>query len=117
MPDRHRVVVCALAPALGLALAACGPSKSAMTFTASNPFASASTLPYQAPPFDKIRNEDYQPAIEEGMRVQIAEVERIAADSAAPTFDNTIAALEKTGLLLTRASNAFQAVTQALTNP
>ncbi|MGH7654837.1 MAG: dipeptidyl carboxypeptidase II, partial [Gemmatimonadaceae bacterium] len=87
-----------------------------MTFTASNPFASASTLPYQAPPFDKIRNEDYQPAIEEGMRVQIAEVERIAADAAPPTFDNTIAALEKTGLLLARANNAFQAITQANTN-
>ena len=87
-----------LALALGIALSACGPSKSAMPFTASNPFASASTLPYQAPPFDKIRNEDYQPALEEGMRVQIAEVAKIAARLAsAPTFDNTaVVALEET---------------------
>ena len=74
-------------------------------FSPANPFANASPLPYQAPPFDKIHDDDYQPAIEEGMRVQLAEVARIAADTAAPTFDNTIVALEKTGALLTRANN------------
>jgi peptidyl-dipeptidase Dcp len=111
MPDRR---LCALV--LTIALAACGTSKSDMTFTASNPFASASPLLYQAPPFDKIHNEDYEPALEEGMRVQIAEVAKVAADSSAATFDNTIVALEKTGLLLTRANNAFQAITQANTN-
>jgi peptidyl-dipeptidase Dcp len=105
-----------LVSVLALAIAACSNSKTAMTFTPANPFANASTLLYQAPPFDKIRNEDYQPAIEEGMRVQIAEVGKIAADAAAPTFDNTIVALEKTGLLLTRANNVFQALTQANTN-
>jgi peptidyl-dipeptidase Dcp len=111
MPDRRLCVL-----VLGIALTACGTAKSDMTFTASNPFASASPLLYQAPPFDKIRNEDYEPALDEGMRVQIAEVAKIAADSSAPTFDNTIVALEKTGLLLTRANNAFQAITQANTN-
>jgi peptidyl-dipeptidase Dcp len=105
-----------LALATAIALTACGTSKSAMTFSQSNPFANASPLFYQAPPFDKIRNEDYGPALEEGMRVQIAEVERIAADSAAPTFDNTIVALEKTGAMLIRANYAFQAITQANTN-
>ncbi|HEY3776863.1 MAG TPA: hypothetical protein VGL35_02265, partial [Rhizomicrobium sp.] len=40
---------------------------------ASNPFAQVSTLPYQAPPFNKIRDSDYQPALEEGMKQQIAE--------------------------------------------
>ena len=99
-----------------LALAACSNPKSAMTFTPANPFANASTLLYQAPQFDKIHNEDFQPAIEEAMRVQLAEVAKIAADTAAPTFDNTIVALEKTGLLLTRANNVFQALTQANTN-
>ncbi len=116
MPDRRH-----LALALGVLLAACGDSKTAMNppakpFSPSNPFANASTLLYQAPPFDKIHNDDYQPALEEGMRVQIAEVAKIAANSAAPTFDNTIVALEKTGLLLTRANNVFQAITQANTN-
>ncbi len=118
MPDRRPL-------ALGFAifLAACGGSKTAMNtpnttvkpFSPSNPFANASTLLYQAPPFDKIHNDDYQPALEEGMRVQIAEVTKIA-DSAEPTFDNTIVALEKTGDMLTRANNVFQAVTQANTN-
>jgi peptidyl-dipeptidase Dcp len=108
----------ALPMALAIGLAACGNSKSAMEkpFSSSNPFANESPLLYQAPPFDKIHNDDYQPALEEGMRVQIAEVAKIAGDSAAPTFDNTIVALEKTGLLLTRANNAFQAITQANTN-
>src|SRR6185312_10643598 len=101
--------------ALAVAAGACS-SKPAMTFTPANPFASASPLLYQAPPFDRIRNEDFEPALGEGMRVQLAEVERIASDTAAPTFDNTILALEKTGQLLTRASNAFQAITQANTN-
>jgi peptidyl-dipeptidase Dcp len=114
MPSRLRLSRAALA--FGLTLAACSKSQPAMTFTSSNPFASESALPYQAPPFDKIHNEDYQPALEEGMRAQIAEVGKIAADSAAPTFDNTIVALERTGMLLYRANNVFQAITQANTN-
>ena len=43
-----------------------------------NPFFSPSTLPYQAPPFDKINDADYPPAIEEGMKRQLAEIEAIA---------------------------------------
>jgi peptidyl-dipeptidase Dcp len=117
MLDRRHFAL-ALRLALGFVLTACGNSKSAMekTFTPSNPFANASPLLYQAPPFDKIHNEDYRPAFDEGMRVQIAEVGKIAADSAVPTFDNTIVALERTGLLLTRTNYVFQALTQANTN-
>jgi peptidyl-dipeptidase Dcp len=106
-----------LSLAMGMAVAACSsPKESMKQFSPANPFANASPLLYQAPPFDRIHNDDYQPAIEEGMRVQLGEVEKIAADPAAPTFDNTIVALEKTGLLLTRANNAFQSITQANTN-
>ena len=107
-----------LASTLSLALAFtdCSNPKSAMVFTSSNPFANESPLQYQAPPFDRIHDEDYQPALEEGMRVQIAEVEKIAANSAAPTFDNTIVSLERSGQLLARANYVFQAVTQANTN-
>jgi peptidyl-dipeptidase Dcp len=105
-----------LALAAAVALTACGTSKPAMTFSPTNPFANASPLLYQAPPFDKIHNEDFGPALEEGMRVQIAEVGRIANDSAVPTFENTIIALEKTGAMLIRANYAFQAITQANTN-
>ena len=62
-----------------------------------NPFFNESNLPFHAPPFDKIKNEDFQPAIEAGMREQLKEIEPIANNSEQPTFDNTIVALEKTG--------------------
>ncbi len=81
-----------------------------------NPFLKASTLPFQAPPFNKIKDTDYQPAIEEGMKLQLAEVAKIADDKAAPTFANTIVAMERTGQALTRASKAFFAITMANTN-
>jgi len=82
-----------------------------------NPLLSASTLPFQAAPFDKIQDADYQPAIEEGMKQQIAEVEAIANNPEPPTFENTLVALEKTGALLTRAGAIFNAVSGANTNP
>ena len=81
-----------------------------------NPFAEKSTLPFEAPPFDKIRDSDFQPAIEEGMRRQIAEVQRIANNPEPATFDNTLVALEKTGTLLKRVDRVFSALVQANTN-
>src|SRR5690242_21205554 len=57
-----------------------------------NPFYKPSTLPFQAPDFSKIKDSDYQPAMEEGMKQQLAEIEQIANNSAPPTFDNTIVA-------------------------
>lgn len=82
----------------------------------SNPFFAASTLPFQAPPFDKITDGDYQPAIEEGMRQHLLEIEKIANNPAAPTFDNTFVAMEKSGAMLTRVLAAFFAVTGANTD-
>ena len=81
-----------------------------------NPLLAPSTLPFQAPPFDKIVDADYQPAIEEGIRQQLAEVDAIANDPAAPTFENTYVALEKTGTLLTRANETFSGVVSANTD-
>ena len=81
-----------------------------------NPLLTASELPFQAPPFDKIVDADFQPAIEEGMKQQLAEVEAIANATDEPTFDNTIVALEKSGVLLKRAENVFSALTGANTN-
>jgi peptidyl-dipeptidase Dcp len=85
-------------------------------FSSANPFAQPSSLPYQAPAFDRIRNGDYQPAIEEGMRRQRAELDSIARQPASPTFENTIVALERTGELLTRVLKVFASVVQANTN-
>lgn len=83
---------------------------------AGNPFAAPSKLRYQAPPFDKIKDADYQPALEAGMRQRLQEVEKIANNPAKPTFTNTLMALEKSGQLLTRVANVFYAVSAANTN-
>ena len=82
----------------------------------SNPLFVESTLPYHAPRFDLIRNEHYQPAIEEGMRQHLAEIDVIARQMTAPTFDNTIVAMERSGALLDRAAKVFFAVVGANTN-
>jgi len=86
-------------------------------FGPSNPFYAPSTLPFHAPPFDKIKDEDYQPAIEAGMAAELSEIQAIADNPAPPTFENTLVAMEKTGRLLQRARAAFGAVTAANTNP
>ncbi len=81
-----------------------------------NPFLTKSKLPFQAPPFDKIRDSDYKPAFEEGMKKQLAEIKKITDNTAAPTFDNTLVALEKSGQLLNRVSLVFNAVSSANTD-
>src|SRR5271163_4351304 len=86
-------------------------------FGPSNPFYAESSLPFQAPPFDKIKDSDYQPAIEAGMAQQIEEVRAIAENPAAPTFENTVVALEKTGQLFMRVMLVFNGVTGANLNP
>jgi peptidyl-dipeptidase Dcp len=86
-------------------------------FGPSNPFWRPSPLPFHAPPFDKIKDEDYQPAIEAGIADQLTEVQAIADNPAAPTFENTLIAMQKTGQLLRRAMAAFTVVSQANTNP
>lgn len=74
----------------------------------SNPLLAEWTGPYGGvPPFDKARAEYLQPALEAGMAEQLAEIDRIAADSAEPTFDNTIAALERTGRTLARVGTIY----------
>ena len=84
---------------------------------AANPLLTPSALPYQAPQFDIIKDSDYQPAFEAGMKEQIAEIRAIADNPAAPTFGNTIAAIEKSGRILDRVNNTFFGVVQANTNP
>jgi peptidyl-dipeptidase Dcp len=85
--------------------------------TAQNPLLTESSLPYHVPPFDKIKDEDFVPAIEQGMREQLKEVEAVAGNSEKPTFDNTIVALERTGRLLDRAQRTFSNLNACNTNP
>jgi peptidyl-dipeptidase Dcp len=82
-----------------------------------NPLLKESALPFHYPPFDKIKNEHFKPAIEAGMREQLKEIEPIANNSAKPTFDNTIVALEKTGRLLDRTDRIFSNFNACNTNP
>jgi peptidyl-dipeptidase Dcp len=86
------------------------------TLPASNPFAKPSSLPLQTPDFSKIKDSDYLPALLAGMAEQKREVLAIANNPAPPTFNNTLAALERSGQLLERANLAFSAVNGANTN-
>ncbi|WP_245803503.1 peptidyl-dipeptidase Dcp [Daejeonella lutea] len=86
------------------------------TLDKSNPFYAPSTLPFHAPAFDKIKNSDFKPAIEEGMRRQMAEIRRITDNTAAPTFENTLVAMEKSGRLLSRVNAVLNVLTGAYTN-
>jgi peptidyl-dipeptidase Dcp len=74
---------------------------------ADSPFARPSTLPFALPPFDKIRDSDYTPAFEAGMRAQLEEVAAIAHNPHSATFENTIVALERSGQLLDRVTTVF----------
>ena len=94
-----------------------GGSTSSSHLSESNPFAAPSKLAFQTADFSKIKNSDFKPALEEGMKQQLAEVEKIANDPAAPTFENTFEALEKSGLLLRRVGGVFQLLSGANTNP
>ena len=82
-----------------------------------NPLPIESALPYHYPPFDKIKDEHFVPAIEAGMREELKEIDPIANSSDKPTFDNTIVALERTGRLLDRAQRTFSNLNACDTNP
>ncbi|QQD77084.1 M3 family metallopeptidase [Curtobacterium sp. YC1] len=81
------------------------------------PFDVPSTLPYALPPFGDVRLEHYRPAFDAGMAEQRAEVEAIATDPDAPTFENTLVALERSGQLLTRVSHVFFTLSSADSTP
>jgi len=92
-------------------------TESGDSLAASNPFARPSTLPYQLPPFDRIRNRDYGPAFAAGMTQQRAEMRAIAENPAAPDFANTLLAMERSGRLLDRVSLVFFNLSASDTNP
>ncbi len=81
-----------------------------------NPFFSASTLPYQAPPFDRIEASHYRPAFDEGLRLKREDIKAIIQNPASPDVENTFVALEKSGALLTRVTNVFFAMSHAHTS-
>lgn len=84
--------------------------------TTRNPFSSPSTLPYQAPPFEHITEQDFMPALQAGIAAKRQEVARIAENPEEPTFANTYEALERSGELLNRVNLVFGAMTSANTS-
>jgi peptidyl-dipeptidase Dcp len=82
-------------------------SVTAQTMNKDNPFFTEYTTPFQTPPFDKIKLEHYLPAFEEGIKIKRAELDAIINSPDKPTFENTIAAIEKSGELLTKVSRVF----------
>lgn len=104
----------------GLAVTGCSHNTSApnaVTTQISNPLLAPSTLQYQAPDFSQIKDEHFKPALEQGIAENYQEILAIANNPAAPTFDNTIVAMEKSGALLTRASSVFYNLVGSNSNP
>lgn len=94
--------------AMGLLLMGCAKND--------NPFFETYKNKYGAPPFDQIKNEHYMPAFKEGIKQHQAEIDAIANSNEAPTFDNTIAALDYSGDLLKKVSSVFYNLYSADTN-
>jgi len=87
------------------------------TIESDNPLLEPSSLPFEAPDFSIIKNEHFLTAFKFGMAQQIQEVEAIANQTEAPTFENTVVAMEKTGEVLTRVQRVFFNLTSAHTSP
>jgi len=92
------------------------PAQTSTGGSASNPLLGAWTGPFGLPSFAAIKPEHFPPAFEQGLAHHRAEIEAIAANPAASDFDNTMAAMERSGALLTRVSNIFFVLAGANTN-
>jgi peptidyl-dipeptidase Dcp len=115
--NRHPLLVVAVSLAMSQFASPAIAAPVAAALPASNPFAKASSLPFQYPAFDKIKDADFTPAFEAGMREQLREVDAIANNRKPATFDNTIVAMERSGLLLARVQAVFSNLQAANTNP
>ncbi len=100
----------------GLALFSCQTQKKEPVANMENPFFTEWTTPFGVPPFDEIKEEHYVPAIEEGIKQQQAEIDAIVANTAEPTFENTILAYDKSGELLDKVNGVFGPINSANTN-
>ncbi|MCG6186812.1 M3 family metallopeptidase [Maribellus maritimus] len=101
---------------LGLALVSCQSQKKENSTTMENPFFKEWTTPFGVPPFDEIKVEHYVPAVKEGIQQQQAEIDAIVANTAEPTFENTILEMDKSGELLSKVSGVFGPLNSANTN-
>ena len=83
---------------------------------AENPFLKKSSLQYQAPEFDKIKDAHFKPAFEYGLKQQMFQIGQITASKEAPTFENTVLPLEQSGEVLERAKIIFENLKDSNTN-
>lgn len=97
--------------------AGCKGKKEAPEAKADNPFMQEWNTPHGVPPFDKIKTEHYVPAFEEGMKQQNEEIKAIVECKEAPTFENTILALENSGELLNKVTGVFFNLTECMNSP
>jgi len=102
--------------AVCLAVAGCGGQTTEDTSVDANPFFADYGTPFNVHPFDRIDEAHFMPAFEKGMEEQNIEIEAIVANPEPPTFDNTIAALDRSGELLGEVSRVFFALTGSNTN-
>ena len=94
----------------------CGTVNFGQEKSMNNPFLIKWNTPFQTPPFELIKNENYLPAFEEGIKQQKVEVDAIIQNKETPTFDNTIGAMEKSGKLLTKTALVFYGLNNTITN-
>jgi len=118
MPTEHStrlpILVLAALTMGSLAMAAAHAAAAAAAgLSPRNPFAKPSTLAFELPPFDRIRDEDYAPAFKAGMALQLAEIANIARNPEPATFDNTVVAMERSGELLNRVNLTFYSLISA----
>jgi len=96
---------------------AAGPQQPEKAMTDPNPLLTESRLPFRYPPFDRIKTEHFGPAFEQGMAEHRREIDKVAGNPEAPSFENTVVAMEKAGQLLSRTSRIFFGLNGSNTNP
>ena len=116
MTTKASFLSAALCFAAGAAVAA-GPQQPEKAMTDPNPLLTESSLPFRYPPFDRIKTEHFAPAFEQGMAEHRKEIAAIAGNREAPSFENTIVAMERAGALLSRTSRVFFGLNGSNTNP
>jgi len=116
MTTKASFLSAALCFAAGAAVAA-GPPQPEKAMTDPNPLLTESSLPFRYPPFDRIKTEHFAPAFEQGMAEHRKEIAAIAGNPEAPSFENTIVAMERAGSLLSRTSRLFFGLNGSNTSP
>jgi peptidyl-dipeptidase Dcp len=113
---RNKCPVLCLGGALVLGACSGGEPETPSARSSDNPLLSEWRTPFEAPPFEEIRERHYRPAFEKGMQEQLAEIAAIVENAEAPTFENTVEVLERTGRTLVRVNRVFSGLNSAHTN-